>query len=374
MREYSIPHLRRSGRISIPEESFDRIREARDLHKEGLGTESVRRMLREGSKAEGGELSERLDHLHETLENLQGSLRERPTTEEATLPSPALRTILARQSLLISAVFNLTEMVEELLLASGKPRKTVFGDVEDEIQARLLPTSQIDGQRLETPVEIPAATHSTPDARPRHLHRGAPLRRERFGSLRQRRRRVALAVSAALLAGAVLVSAMPILGEEPGSGFSILGGRQAEQGSRGVLAGDSRGTENEGGAPHKDKPGPQNSPANEGAAEATDVSRSPVPEEVERVEVPDVSNLRVAKATRILAEAGFTVAAIRTEASPEKAGTATGTEPSAGSTAEPGAPVTIIKSGGPTWVPPGWVPQGTRNGDGGTATATQYGN
>ena len=320
-------------------------------------------MLREGSKAEGGELSQRLDHLHATLENLQGSVRQRPTTEESTLPSATQRTILARQSLLISAVFNLTEMVEELLLASGKPRKTVFRDVEDEIRKQAPLTGQTERQRLETQAETPAETH-----------RGTPVRSERFGSLRQRRRRVALAVSAALLAGAVLVSAMPILGEEPGSGFSILGGRQAEQGSRGVLAGDSRGTENEGGAPHKDKPGPQNSPANEGAAEATDVSRSPVPEEVERVEVPDVSNLRVAKATRILAEAGFTVAAIRTEASPEKAGTATGTEPSAGSTAEPGAPVTIIKSGGPTWVPPGWVPQGTRNGDGGTATATQYGN
>ena len=356
MREYSIPHLRRSGRISIPEESFDRIREARDLHKEGLGTESVRRMLREGSKAEGGELSERLDHLHETLENLQGSLRERPTTEEATLPSPALRTILARQSLLISAVFNLTEMVEELLLASGKPRKTVFSDVEDEIQARLLPTGQIDGRRLETPVEIPAATHSAPDATQRSVHSGTLVRRERFGSLRQRRRRVALAVSAALLAGAVLVSAMPILGEEPGSGFSIL-------------EGDLRGTENEGAAPHKDKPGPQNSPTNEGAAEATDVSRPPSAEEAWRVEVPDVSNRRVARATRILSEAGFTVAAIKTEASPEEAGTVTGTEPSAGSTAEPGAPVTIIKSGGPTWVPPG-----ARNGEAGTATATQYGN
>ena len=358
MREYSIPHLRRSGRISIPEESFDRIREARDLHKEGLGTESVRRMLREGSKAEGGELSQRLDHLHETLDNLQGSVRQRPTTEEATLPSPTLRTILARQSLLISAVFNLTEMVEELLLASGKPRKTIFRDVEDEIQARLLPTEQSERQRLETPAETPAATH-----------RGTAVRRERFGSLRQRRRRVALALSAALLVGAVLVAAMPILGEEPGSEFSFLGGRQAEEGSHGVPAGDSQGTEGEGAAPPEDKLEPQNPPANEGASEATDVSRPPGPEEVGRVEIPDISNRRVAQATRILSEAGFTVAAIKTEASPEEAGTATGTEPSAGSTAEPGAPVTIIKSGGPTWVPPG-----ARNGAGGTATAAQYGN
>jgi hypothetical protein len=37
--------------------------------------------------------------------------------------SPALRTILARQSLLMSAMFNLMEMVEDMLIASGKPRK-----------------------------------------------------------------------------------------------------------------------------------------------------------------------------------------------------------------------------------------------------------
>ena len=315
-------------------------------------------MLREGSKAGNGELTQRLDNLHETLENLQGNVRERPTTEESALPSPTLRTILARQSLLISALFNLTEMVEELLIASGKPRKTVFRDVEDEIQARLLPAGQSERQRLETPVETPAATH-----------RVTLVRREKFGSLRQRRRRAALAVSAALLAGAVLVLAMPILGEDPGSEFSFLGGRQVEEGSRGVSAGDSQGTENEAAQSPKDKPGSQGSPANEGASEATDVSRTPGSEEVGRVEIPDVSNRRVAKAARILTEAGFTVTAIKIEASPEEAGTATGTEPTAGSSAEPGAPVTLIKSGGPTWVPPG-----TRNGAGGTATAAQYGN
>ncbi|MDP9409581.1 MAG: hypothetical protein M3P70_03610, partial [Actinomycetota bacterium] len=128
MREYSIPHLRRAGRISIPEDSFDRIREARDLHKEGLGTESVRRQLREGRGPDTGELDRRLDSLHETLENLRGDLRERPATDEVAL-SPTLRTILARQSLLISAMFNLTGMVEDLLLASGKRRKPMFDDL-----------------------------------------------------------------------------------------------------------------------------------------------------------------------------------------------------------------------------------------------------
>jgi hypothetical protein len=54
LREYSIPHLRRSGRISIPEDSFDSIKEARDLHREGLGTEIVRRQLRGGGVPDTG--------------------------------------------------------------------------------------------------------------------------------------------------------------------------------------------------------------------------------------------------------------------------------------------------------------------------------
>jgi len=128
LREYSIPHLRTSGRISIPENSFDRIREARDLHKEGLGTETVRRQLREGRGPDTVELDRRLDHLHETLEDLRGDLREKPATDEVAL-SPTLRTILARQSLMISAMFNLTGMVEDLLLASGKRRRPILEDL-----------------------------------------------------------------------------------------------------------------------------------------------------------------------------------------------------------------------------------------------------
>jgi hypothetical protein len=134
LREYSIPHLRQAGRISIPEDSFDRIREARDLHKEGLGTETVRRQLREGGAPDSGELDRRLDTLHRTVEGLR---------EDVSF-SPTQQTILARQSLLMSAVFSLTEMVEELLLASRKPRKRIYQDIETRealpkppVQARL---------------------------------------------------------------------------------------------------------------------------------------------------------------------------------------------------------------------------------------------
>ena len=49
LREYSMPHLRRSGKIYVPEESFDQIKEVRELHKEGLATESVRKRLQEES-------------------------------------------------------------------------------------------------------------------------------------------------------------------------------------------------------------------------------------------------------------------------------------------------------------------------------------
>ncbi|MCA1848084.1 MAG: helix-turn-helix domain-containing protein [Actinobacteria bacterium] len=198
LREYSIPHLRRSGRISIPEESFERIREARDLHKEGLGTASVRRLLREGGNPNSGELKERLDQLSENLERLRDN--ERPAAEEA-LPSYALRTMLARQNLLISAMFDLTEMVEELLLASGKPRKAVFDDVEGEIrEVAPLP---------ETPEGVPAATEASLK----------PSRPARFGSLSRRRRRGLLAILSALLAGLLLTWALPTLGSQLTSGF-----------------------------------------------------------------------------------------------------------------------------------------------------------
>lgn len=94
LREYAIPHLRRAGRISIPEDSFDCIREARDLHKDGLGTESVRRQLCESS----GELDRKLDGLHQTLESLRGDIRERPARDEVAFSPPCEPSWLARAS------------------------------------------------------------------------------------------------------------------------------------------------------------------------------------------------------------------------------------------------------------------------------------
>ena len=121
LREYSIPHVRRSGKISIPEESFDRIKEARELHREGLGTASVRRRLREGNDSvDAEELMDRLDRLSETLEGLQGDLR--PTNGSSSYYQESLRSVLQKQDLLISAVSDLTEKVETLLFAKDRLR------------------------------------------------------------------------------------------------------------------------------------------------------------------------------------------------------------------------------------------------------------
>ena len=333
LREYSIPHMRRSGRISIPEESFERIREARDLHKEGLGTGAVRRLLREGGGPKRGELKERLDQLSENLERLRGN--ERSTTDEA-LPSHALRTILARQNLLISAMFNLTEMVEELLLASGIPRKAVFEDVEDEIQEVAPPLERTGRQQSETPEMVPVAARSALAAR---MDLSSPARRARFGSLARRRRRGVLVALSALMVVLLLAWALPTMGSELSSGIPFFDAREAEGNSQG--APDHAAPEDEGAT--------QNHPAGSQAWG----SGSSGSGEAGGAEVPDVSDRGVVEAARILSRAGFEVAAVKSVASQEEAGTVMRTKPPAGSAAGRGSRVLIVMSGGPTGVPPG---------------------
>ena len=316
LREYSIPHLRRSGRISIPEESFERIREARDLHKEGLGTGSVRRLLREGSGQRAGELKERLDQLSENLESIRND--DRPTTEEA-LPSLAARTILARQNLLISAMFNLTGMVEELLIASGKPRRAVFDDVEGEIRRVTVPPGRAWSENPEAVVAATEPVVRTPPAR----------RATRFGTLARRRRRWALAVLSALTAVVLLALAHPSISDRPPSfGLPFFGGRAAESPA---------------GAPE----GTQKNPAAGGEASRAGSSGA---REAGRGEAPDVSGQAVAEAAQHLSAAGFEVEAIKSVKSRKEAGTVLKTKPTA---AAPGAPVVIVISGGPTGIPPG---------------------
>jgi hypothetical protein len=347
LREYAIPHLRQSGRISIPEESFERIREARDLHKEGLGTESVRRLLREGSGPDAGNLQERLDQLSESLEGL----RAKPAPDEM-LPSHALRTILARQNLLISAMFDLTEMVEELLLASGKPRKALFEDVEGEIR-EVTPPLERDArpQLIKTSKGVPASTKSVLETLPESMD--LPARRTRFGALARRRRRGVLVVLSVLVTVVLLGWALPTFGGELAPELPFFD-------QRGAGSSPDDATPKDGGAA-------RNPPAEGEAPDPAAGSGSSDAGGAGGAEVPEVSDRGVVEAARILSRAGFEVGAVKTVASQEAAGTIMRTEPTAGTTVEPGTPVVLVMSGGPTGTPPG-----TRSED--AAGAAQYTN
>jgi excisionase family DNA binding protein len=353
LREYSIPHLRQGGRIRIPEDSFDRIREARDLHKEGLGTETVRRQLREGGGPDTGELDRRLNKLHDTLEDLRGDLRAKPATGEVAL-SPALRTILARQSLMLSAMFNLTGMVEDLLLNNGKNRKRPVARVEEglihAVPLRAEERGQLPGTLVAKPVAvreaeapvIPSPTQNPPSSR--------------FGSLARRRRRAALAVLSALLLGLLLVLFLPTLSEDETAPSNSparndAAGQQNPPEEQPASA-DTNEADGEGA-------GPDNVAATDAAppeAETTTAEESTrdteTPPDANGGGVPDVSGRPLWEAARALSEAGYSVAAIRSVQGPEEYGTVTGTEPSAGTEARPNAPVVLTMSAGPTGASP----------------------
>ena len=350
LREYSIPHLRQGGRIRIPEDSFDRIREARDLHKEGLVTETVRRQLREGGGPDTGELDRRLNKLHDTLEDLRGDLSEKPATGEVAL-SPALQTILARQTLMLSALFNLTGMVEDLLLNNGKNRKRPVARVEvGPVPAGPLRSELRSEERGELPAPLVAEPLTVREA-PAVAPPGQDVQTS-FGTLGRRRRRGALAVLSALLLGLLLIFFLPSPNED---GRTNPGGTAARD------------------AAVQQKP-PEERPAAAGADEAsgeddrTDAAGSgpePAPEEATPTEqeggtapsgeksdggVPDISGSSLEKATRTLSEAGYGVAAIRSVRDPKEPGTVTGTEPPAGAETKEGAPVVLTVSAGPTGV------------------------
>ncbi len=336
LREYSIPHLRKAGRISIPEDSFDRIREARDLHKEGLGTESVRRQLREGSTADTGELDRRLDSLHETLESLRGDIRERPASTDEVALSPTLRTILARQSLLMSAMFNLTEMVEDLLLASGKPRKPLFEDLG---MRGTLPERPVRDQ-----LEIPGTVTSNAGSGAVQGSgvRSLATRSTGFGSLGRRRRRGVLALIAVLLLAVSLAWAIPaLIGGTQGSVPRVTEAADEPPGAPKAMAAASETTS----ADHTTS-------QEESGAEAAAGDSKPDGD----IEVPDVSGKSLEDAASTISDAGLRVAAIKTEASQEDPETIIRTHPPAGASARSGAPVILTMSGGPTGTPPGIQP------------------
>jgi excisionase family DNA binding protein len=351
LREYSIPHLRRSGRISIPEDSFDRIREARDLHKEGLGTESVRRQLREGRGPDTVELDRRLDHLHETLEGLRGDLRERPATDEVAL-SPTLRTILARQSLLISAMFNLTGMVEDLLLASGKRRKPLFEDLRAGLREPLSeghPGNRLAIQAAPTTAPTTAASAAAPVANgPVFLDRSA----HHFGSLGRHRRRGLLALLSVLLVALCLAWAVP----------ALIGAGDPETSKTGAArqAGQPSGDAPSKGEDPKAVVADEATSADETTARGTPAETPAEPTQAATADtkpeggvvVPDVSSLRMGEATQILTDAGLEVAFIRAERSQERPRTIIGTIPEAGASVASATPMTLRVSVGTPSVPP----------------------
>jgi excisionase family DNA binding protein len=178
LKEYAVPYERHAGRISIPEQSLERIRRVRELHDEGLGTAAVRKRLDEHEASEIERISERLDRLSEEIE------RSRATDTTPMPSSQALNVVLARQTVLISAVYDLTRMVEQLLEREGRPRSPLtYGENGSRDDVPLSPTAQdAGGHHPEEAID-------------------PPLPRDRFGTLARRRR---LAVGAIALLAALL--------------------------------------------------------------------------------------------------------------------------------------------------------------------------
>ncbi len=202
LKEYSIPFSRRSGRIFVPEESVGKIRTVRKLHDGGFGTEAVRNKLRHGEDNELARVTQRLDKLTEVLESSRLETKRSVEPAYASPDAHALRMVLARQTLLISAVSNLAEMVGDLMAANGLPRRAVLDYPErDEVgNPRVLP----DQRRRALPTSsAPGAPNGTSVRR-----RNAPpsdISHDKFGTLARRRRAILISFVAAITLLAALI-------------------------------------------------------------------------------------------------------------------------------------------------------------------------
>jgi excisionase family DNA binding protein len=350
LREYSIPHVRRSGKISIPEESFDRIKEARELHREGLGTASVRRRLREGNDpVDAEELMERLDRISGALEGLQGDLR--PANGASPTSQETLRTVLKKQDLLISAVSTLTERMESLLSASDRSRmvapdrleayeekspferperlqetrentrktKSMRGSGDWTVGSNATTGVMVDEPVAEVVTDKAAAGALEDDATTRMVPSPAelldvPERREKFGALARRRRKGILALMLALLVGAVLVWGLYGSGE----------GEEVEQ----PVASDEQSVE-------------------EGSQSVSEAIEE-APTAPATAEVPDLIGMTLPEAEDELAGAGLKLGAWNEIPDLEVlVGTVVVQGPEAGEGVEPDTPVDLIVSAGP---------------------------
>lgn len=199
LKEYSIPYQRRSGRISIPEESIERIRRVREMHDEGLGTQAVRKRIQDGDSVEIDWIAERFDRLSEALESSQRNVSR---FDDSVSSRQALHIILARQSVMLQAIYNLTEMMEELMAANGRPRRD-SGDLLDDTAIRATMTENFsfgvppiahDNGIKNHPAVPGTSTHA-----PQSQTVVVPYHHDGFGRLARRRRHTAVVVGAILL-------------------------------------------------------------------------------------------------------------------------------------------------------------------------------
>ena len=137
LKEYSIPFSRRSGRIFVPEESIGKVRRVRELHDGGYGVEAIRARLQHGEVTDLERVTERLDKLTEALESTRAEAGRSIEPAHSSPDAHALRMVLARQSLLISAISNLAEMMGDLMAANGLPRRAVIDYPEMDQDHRL---------------------------------------------------------------------------------------------------------------------------------------------------------------------------------------------------------------------------------------------
>jgi hypothetical protein len=361
LREYSIPHLRQAGKISIPEESFDRIREARALHREGLGTESVRRKLREENDlVDVEELADRLDWLSGALESLREDLK--PANGAPGTQEDALQTLHEKQDTLISGVSRLHRMVEELSNAErrlqrkilqgepsgslegiGKP-EVIYGQYEERTEKHLQAASDAErepalddaarGAVAEPAKEVEPAEEVAvdedldpttrleghePSTKKVYSKSGEPFvvftRGERFGALTRRRLRWVLMLLVALLVA--LVAAVLVWG---------------------LIAPDESVQEQTSSAEPEVQQEPQS---------ASDTNESP-----QAIEVPGLVGSALPEAEEEIGEAGLelgTVDEISSYAVP--AGTVAAQEPAVGVEVDPDAPVNVMVSNGPPGAP-----------------------
>lgn len=336
LREYSIPHERRAGKISIPEESLERIREARELHKEGLGTTSVRQRLKHTGTVDNKGLAERLDRLCYELENLQDTFR---APQGAATSSRVLQEILEGQRSLTLAVHRLTEKVEDVLPTDSAAGRSSFSDsLEERVYARSAAPVRVETGTLGTHDEPGADDHET-DFDPAMEEYSKPrVRRDsKFGEMsRKRRRNGALVLLLALMLGGTLI-------------WGLASWGYSEEDAAQASSGDN---------------------ASSGEPEAGNQEQPPEPAEApEEVTVPNLVGFTFPQAREQLAEAGLEPGSRAEVKSVEIAtGTVITQYPASGEAVEPGSEVDLLFSSGPPMpkepvsepvLPPSEAPSGT---------------